>query len=63
MKTIQFKMYVSTRYVGSESSDIGEIEIDGTETEEQIESMIEEYTRDWMFDQIEWGYTRDEVSE
>lgn len=62
MKTIQFKMYVSTRYIGSESSDIGEIEIDGTETEEQIESMIEEYTRDWMFDQIEWGYIREGAS-
>ena len=56
MRVIKFEMFVSTKFVGSEASDIGEVEIPDNATEEEIEAAIEDYTRDWMFDNIEWGF-------
>jgi hypothetical protein len=54
---IKIKANVSTRYVGSIVEDEFEIDVDDDSTEEEIEKIAEDVTRDWMFEQIDWGYT------
>lgn len=56
MKTIKFRMYLGTGLVGSDVEEWGKIEVEDGTPEEEIERMIEEYTRDWMFDHIDWGF-------
>jgi hypothetical protein len=56
MRKIEFEMSVSTRYVGSEVTDTFSIEVDDNATEEEIEKEMEDVTRDWMHEQIDWGW-------
>jgi divalent metal cation (Fe/Co/Zn/Cd) transporter len=53
---IKIKALVSTRYVGSTVEDEFEIDVDDDSTEEEIEEIAESVTREWMFEQIDWGY-------
>ena len=54
--TIKIKAQVSTRYVGSTVEDEFEIEVDDNSTEEEIQQITDEEVKQWMFEQIEWGY-------
>lgn len=56
MKTVRFEMYVGTKFVGSDVQGFGEIEIEEGTSKDEIEQMIEDYTRDWIFDYIDWGF-------
>lgn len=56
MRVVKFEMFVSTSYVGSETRDMGAIEVDDNATEREIRASIEDYTREWMFDNIDWGF-------
>lgn len=56
MKTIIVKAYVHTRYVGSKAEDKIEVYVDDEATEHEIEQAKEDAVREWMYDQIEWGY-------
>jgi divalent metal cation (Fe/Co/Zn/Cd) transporter len=53
---IKIKALVSTRYVGSTVEDEFEIEVDDNSTEEEIQQIADEEVKQWMFEQIEWGY-------
>jgi hypothetical protein len=56
MKVLKIKVWVSTGYVGSKREDEIEIYIDDNATEEEIESAKENTAREWMFEEIEWGW-------
>ena len=56
MKVIKIKVQVSTRYVGSRVEDELEVYVDDNATEQEIETAKEDAARDWMFDQIDWGW-------
>lgn len=56
MKVIKIIVSVSTRYVGSKVEDELEIYIDNNATKEEIEIAKEDATREWMFEQINWGW-------
>ena len=51
---MKVKVYVSTRYVGSKSEDI--IEIDDEEWADMSDREKDEVMQEAMFDLIEWGY-------
>ncbi len=56
MKVLKIKVWVSTRYVGSDRTDEIEVYIDDDATEKEIESAKEDAAREWMFEEIEWGW-------
>lgn len=56
MKIIKVLAHVSTRYVGSKVEDELEIYVEDDATEQKIETAKEDMVREWMFDQIEWGW-------
>jgi outer membrane protein assembly factor BamA len=56
MKTIEFKAYVSTNMVGSEVEDLLCVYVGDDATDEEIEEAKEAVTREWMFENIEWGW-------
>lgn len=49
---MKIRVYVSTNYVGSECSD--ELEVDDDCTDDDLDDIA----RDWMFEQIEWGWDK-----
>lgn len=54
---VKYNVYVDTNYVGSQRE--GVIEIDVTDIpEEEREAFIEEECRQWMFENINWGYEK-----
>lgn len=57
MKVIKVMARVSTRYVGSECEDEVEVYVDDDATPEEVEKAKEDAVREWMFDQIEWGWS------
>lgn len=56
MKTIIFEMHLHTGFVGAEYNEIGEIEVDDDATSYEIEEQVEEYTREWVYERIDWGF-------
>lgn len=56
MKAIKILVQVSTRYVGSRVEDELEIYVEDDATEQEIETAKEDAAREWMFDQIDWGW-------
>ena len=56
MKLIKITVQVSTRYVGSRVEDELEVYVDDNATEQEIETAKEDAAREWMFDQIDWGW-------
>lgn len=56
---MKITVYVATNKVGSETSDEIEVpdeELDGL-SEEAREARIEAEAREWLFENIEWGWT------
>lgn len=53
MKTIKVMANVSIRYAGSEEV---EVYVDDDATHEEIEKAKKKAVREWMFEQIEWGW-------
>jgi hypothetical protein len=56
MKTVTIKVNVSTGYVGSNVEDDVLVYLDEDATEKEIEEAKEVAAREWMFEQIEWGW-------
>lgn len=56
MKTIKISVFVNTGYVGSQREDEIDVYIDDNATEEEIERAKEDTAREWMFENIDWGY-------
>lgn len=56
MKVIKITVQVSTRYVGSRVEDELEVYVADDATEQEIETAKEDAAREWMFDQIDWGW-------
>jgi hypothetical protein len=56
MKTIRILVSVSTRYVGSKVEEEIEVYVDDDATEQEIEQAKEDTAREWMNEEIEWGY-------
>jgi hypothetical protein len=54
---IKFDVYVSTRYVGSDVKDTLELDIHDDATPEEIEQAKEELARDWLYENINWGWS------
>jgi hypothetical protein len=54
---IEFEVYVSTCYVGSKVKETLTLDIEDDATTEEIEQAKEDMARDWMFHNIEWGWT------
>jgi hypothetical protein len=55
---LKISVYVGTHYVGSEVEDEIEIpdeELEGKNEQEQ-DDLIDEYAREWMFNNIDWGW-------
>lgn len=57
MKTVKINVHVDTGYVGSEREDTIDVCIEDGMTASDIESAKEDAAREWMFEQINWGYT------
>lgn len=57
MKTIKILANVSTRYVGSKCTEELDIYVEDDATPEEIEKAKEDAVREWVFEQIEWGWT------
>lgn len=57
MKVIKVMANVSTRYIGSRCEDEIEVYVDDNATDEEIEKAKEAAVREWMFEQINWGWT------
>jgi divalent metal cation (Fe/Co/Zn/Cd) transporter len=53
---IKFQVYVSTRYVGSKVSVTLELDIDDDATSEEIEKEKEELAKEWLWQNIEFGW-------
>ncbi len=53
---MKIKVYVSTRYQGSLVEDEIEIHIPDDASDEEKEAAKEECAREWVFDQIDWGW-------
>lgn len=56
MKVIKITVQVSTRYVGSRVEDKLEVYVADDATEQEIEKAKEDAAREWVFDQIDWGW-------
>ncbi len=56
MKVIRIAVQVSTRYVGSRVEDEINVYVEDDATEKEIEQAKEDTAREWMFEQIDWGY-------
>lgn len=52
--TIKIRVYVGTKFVGSEDEQI--VEVDREEWEDMSDSQQEKYMREIMFEMISWGY-------
>lgn len=57
MRHIRLKVYVETSRVGSTIEDILEIEVEDNATLEDIDDEKEAATKEWMFNNIEFGYS------
>lgn len=51
---IEFKVSVSTCYVGSKVSDVLTIEVDDDATQEEIELLKEEVAKEWLWSNIDF---------
>lgn len=51
---MRVKAYVNTGFVGCRHEEVLEFEDDATDEE------IEEWVREWMYDRIEWGWSKEE---
>lgn len=56
MKTLKYEFTVSTRYVGSQSTEEYEIEVEDGATAEEIEIQVEAAYKDWVSNEIEGGW-------
>jgi len=56
MKVIRIAVQVSTRYVNSGVEDEINVYVEDDATEKEIEQAKEDAAREWMFEEIEWGY-------
>lgn len=59
MRQIKLEVYVSTNKFGSETRDVIEIEIPENATPNEIEQIKEDAAREWMYENIEWGYNEE----
>ena len=56
MKTIKIRLNVSTIYVGSNYEEEIEFEVEDDATEEEIQAEKEEIAKDWLFENVNWGW-------
>jgi hypothetical protein len=56
MKKITIEVYAKTRYVGSEVRDKIDFYIDELATDAEIETAKEDAAREWMYEQVDWGF-------
>ena len=56
MKEVQINVSVSIGYVGCKVNDTISVWIDESWTEKEIEDAKLEATREWLFEQINWGW-------
>lgn len=62
MKTITITAYASTRYVGSKCEDEIEVYVEDNATPEEIETACEDTAREWMLDNVEWWWSKNDGS-
>lgn len=55
-KIVKINVFVSTNRQGSDVKDTIDVHIDDTWTSEQIEEEKERVTREWMYENIDWGW-------
>lgn len=55
--------FVKTNYVGSKVEEVITVYLNGDETPEEIEQACEATAREWMFENIEWGFENPEDDE
>jgi|LULY01.1.fsa_nt_gb hypothetical protein len=56
MKTIKVEFHVGTDRLGSTWSEIVEIEVGEDATEQEIEDEINDYFKDWIWENIDSGF-------
>lgn len=57
MKEIKFKVSVSTMYVGSLVSDEISVNVPEDATEDEIEEIVGEEAKEWLWENINFGYS------
>jgi len=57
MKIIKAEMNVSTGYVGSMVKEIVEVEVEDDASKEEIEAEVEEYFKEWLWGNIDSGWS------
>lgn len=62
-QTITFKAYVSTGYVGASNESTLKVEVKKDATPEEIENAMSEIANEWLFENIEFSYWREEENE
>jgi hypothetical protein len=60
MRVIKINVYVETNRIGSRNEAEFEVWVDDDATPEEEEKELEAAAREWMFDNIEWNYERQE---
>ena len=55
-KEISFDVWAETGFAGCVHTDTLTIEVDINATDKEIEKLIREETKDWLFNRIEYGY-------
>lgn len=55
-KIIKVEVVVRTNKVGSDCKDILDLEVEGDETEEELEKMMEEISLEWMWEHLDFFY-------
>ncbi len=62
-KIIEFKAYVTTGYIGADITDTLTVEVQKNATEEEIKKAMSEVAEEWLFENIEFSYWREEENE
>jgi hypothetical protein len=57
MKVIKIAVQVSTRYVGSRVEEVIDVYVEDDATEKEIEQAKDDTAMEWMFEQIDWGWS------
>jgi hypothetical protein len=57
MKKIKLNFYVSTNIVGSQKEEIIEIEVDENLTKQEVNDIIEEEYKEWMYNNLDTCWT------
>lgn len=56
MKAVYFNVYLETGFAGCTHNETLCVDVEDNATEQEIDSIIEEETKDWIFNKIDYGF-------